>query len=252
MANNALYMYSYVKTKNPHFSSPECRQLDTLVRDYLNRLDPKKLPSLVATDYLWNDTAPLKQYWFKYIEQHKIHDSMNAWHAVGPIFSEFGFTLIRQYPAAFLQHYLLPNIKEYFHPSLEVFKKYNIGQDSVQPIAKEWFQYSDRRVNTALKRQQAILLSPLPYIAGMANFLLLVSLTWLQVSPYRKKMERPLYYFGLFIGFFIAINFCFSVFASPVVFRYQYFPVVVCFGIGISIIGWLIQKGNNRSVQHFK
>jgi protoporphyrinogen oxidase len=240
LASNSLFILHTTNTKEIQFHSGSLKELDKIVKDYIDTAQYKPQPSLISGYYLWDDHAPLKQYWFRYIKKNSIRDSANAWHAVGPIFAEYGATLIRKFPIEFTKSFLLPNIKEYLIPELEVFQRYNIGQDTVKQIAKQWFRYDTTRVNSPLKRKQFLLLAPLRMLFGISNVVLAICTIILLIKGYYTTMLSSARRVSLLLTLFLSANFAFSIFAAPIVFRYQYMPLLVCTPLCLLLVGTLI------------
>jgi len=228
LASNSLFMSHVIDIKSIQFKTTPLKELDKIVKGYLDTTRNKQQPPLISGYYLWDDHAPLKLYWFRYIKENGISDSANAWHAVGPIFSEYGATLIKKFPFQFTKAFLIPNIKEYFIPELEVFQRYNIGQDSVKQIAKQWFRYNTTRVSSPLKQKQALLLSPLRILFGASNIIFAICSIILLIKKGYTTLHSAARRILLLLSLFILINFGFSVFAAPIVFRYQYSSLIVC------------------------
>lgn len=242
MANNALYMYRNISisARKRNLGDNEFNKLDIITRKYFDTI-PKadKYPPLIAADYLWNDHGPLKTYWFSYIKDHK-KDSIQAWHEVGSILSGYGATLIKEYPRQFIQYFLLPNAKEYFFPHLEVFSRYNIGMDSVKPIAKEWFRYDSRKVGSILRNKQEELLKPIQILFCAINIIFILGLAIMYFL--RRQLTKQGLYSILLLTILLAANFSFSVFAAPIAFRYQFFPMIVSTGLCAILIDLLLRR----------
>ena len=237
LANNALYMYREVKRKDLHFANPQLEILDSLSRHYLDtayKSGPK--PPVLNADYMWNDKGPLKRYWFNYIKLHA-KDSARAWHEVSPVFSAYGSELVRSNPLAFARYFVWPNFKDYLKPSLEVFEQYNIGDDTVKTVAREWFHYSTARVYSRVGRYQKILLKPAPYLFTLANIFLFLSIPVWYVRHNRNVFTKVQNELLLLLTLFIIANLCFSIAAAPIVFRYQYCAMLLAFATGLVIIG---------------
>ncbi|EKE05370.1 MAG: hypothetical protein ACD_19C00332G0001, partial [uncultured bacterium] len=60
--------------------------------------------------------------------------------------AEYGKFLIQKYPSAYIKFYLVPNMLKYYAPPVEFLNTYSTGVDSVQLIAKVWFDYSSNKL----------------------------------------------------------------------------------------------------------
>ena len=117
-----------------------------------------------------------------------------------------------------------------------------MGGDSVGALAKNWFHYKSQRVTAQNKRVSLILFTEwYPIFSVLINLLLLIHLTGMivfgswrgQSGEFVRLLIISLTLWGLNAGF--------SIFASPIVLRYQYFPILVSFCFAL-FIGEIIYK----------
>jgi hypothetical protein len=159
-----------------------------------------------------------------------ISGPIKKWATVAPLLGEYGTYLIREYPLEFARYYLLPNALKYYAPPVEFLERYNMGKDSVLPIAQVWFDYKNNKVRSYLKNSQINTLDFYPVLAGVMNVVFLLGVaSFLFLQSYRRYplLSRTL----VLVCCFWAVNFGFSVFASPIALRFQLFPILVtiCF-----------------------
>jgi hypothetical protein len=142
---------------------------------------------------------------------------------------------------------MLLNTKNYFLPPLEKLEEYNLGTDEVEPIAQYWFDYKSNEVTSISNKTQGILLFLYPYFFMILNIFLIGNIIGILLKKKIQKHNKKLNYTLLTIITFLIINFCFSVFATINVFRYQVFPLIVTISL-ILIIEWIdrpvIQKNS--------
>ncbi|SEW43141.1 hypothetical protein [Chitinophaga arvensicola] len=230
LANNALYMYPYITVKGQ--PPAECREFDQVVQTYFRNI-PEEGKSISPRDgafYIKYSKAPLKQYVATHINPEK--DSTNgiySWGAVAPIYGSYGKFLMLEHPIAFARYFLLPNTINYFLPPLEKLEVYNLGEDRVSGMAVKWFHYPGNKVTAISWDAQGIILLLFPAIFLSLNFFFCWTLVlWIR-SAHGRKADPVFKYALIIITTLLIVNAAFSILASPIVFRYQVFPMLLCF-----------------------
>ncbi|CAL1519748.1 hypothetical protein [Chitinophaga sp. MM2321] len=240
MANNAMYAYRYVDSSARKPVPSKFRELDNMIKTYFDTTrDVKKYPveMLVAsTMYMWDPRSPLQHYMNNQFKKDTTATSLKRWATVAPLYADYGGYLIRQYPFYFGEHYLWPNFLKYYVPPIEFLETYNMKVDSVQPIARVWFQYKNNKVHTHLKDFKVTVLNFYPIMAAVINVVFLFSMVFVLVLGIYKKV--PLLKNVLLLAFGLWItNLGFSVFASPIALRFQLFPLFVSTAFAFLLIG---------------
>jgi hypothetical protein len=242
LANNAMYAYRYVDSPDVKPVSARFRDLDRMVRTYFDTTrDFRKHPTemlLANTFYMWDSLTPLQQYMRKQFKNDTATKPLKKWAVEGPLYSDYGAYLIRQYPFTFAQYYLWPNALKYYAPPVEFLGTYNMGRDTVAPIAQQWFGYENNKVKTRFKDFKVTILDFYPILAGILNILFLFSFLFFGMLKGFKE-NRALAPILWLAGAFWLINFGFSVFASPVALRFQLFPVLVFFSFGLLLMEYI-------------
>lgn len=246
--NNALYMVPYItidSTKLP----PETRDFHRTVVKYFNTIDEgrKKIsPSDVEFPwYLWARISPMMKYF-----AHEVDSTGHTryWHEmqrgrVAPVFKAYGLHLIKEHPGAYIQYYMIPNVKTYFFPPLEKLKDYNHGKDGVQdPVTQKWFDYTSMKLSAWDKNFQGKLLAPYPIFFMLLNLVFAAALIRFFVVKTYKQTGKQFLYIILLVGSFFLVNMAFSIFTAPVVFRYQVFPMVVLVAFGVLLIELFLKE----------
>lgn len=232
LGNNALYVYPHLKIPLHVFSGKAGDFNRRTVKPFFDTCHPaiREISPIDGAFFIRMPTAPLKRYYADYIQKNKPRTDFEAWGGVSPVFSDFGSTIIKNYPFAYTQYYLLPNSVNYFLPPLEKLEVYNIGIPQVLPVAQYWFRYKTPYIYAKLSPQfQGLLLFVFPPFFLVLNIGFVLYFIALLVK--RKKWQLPLLqwqYFLLAGALFIA-NAAFSILASPVVLRYQVFAMLVLF-----------------------
>lgn len=251
LANNALQMYAYKTGAHTPMPTVETQKIELITQRYFDTISPRmKYPPLIATDYMWNESGPLRLYWYQYIREHHVKDSMMAWYAIGPVLAEYGGTLIKKYPRDFFKHFIKPNSKGFMNPPLEVFWQYNLGMDSAKLDAKLWFDYKVNKVQSVFDKYQVNLLRPFGVLFGICNVLLLCLAPWGITKLLKSKLPAAFWKIMTGAYCFLLANFLFSVLSAPVVFRYQYFPLLLSFSlclimVNAAISGFRFKKISN-------
>ncbi len=241
IANNALYMYSHVEV-NPNELPPETTRLDSMVKAF-HRLAPPgyiNLDDFPGTYFIKHPDAPLKQYVHRYaaaIENIDSTGGIMTWGAVSPMYQQYGNWLIKHYPFSFARYYLWLNAKNYCYPYLEKLGYYNIGMDSVWLPAQYWFRYPTPRIKAYSKELQGTIFTAYPAIWLMLNCYFIYTMVIVLWRKWKSYDHRQLK-FILLIATYLVINFCFSVYATPIVFRYQLFPFMLLMAISLLQLEW--------------
>jgi hypothetical protein len=247
LANNALYMYDHIKVDSTQLP-PGSVELDNLVRSFYKRVpkDYRDFQSFPGTYFIKIPYAVLKPYMFKHCTFSDAPGQFLAWGTVSPLYVSYGKYLILHNTFAFARYYLWLNVKNYFIPHLEKFGSYNLGSDRMQYAAQYWFNLKSAAVHAQMPELQEHLFFFLPAFFMMLNIYFMFSLMWLFFNG-GLKMDSLYFRPILLFVIFIIINFCFSVFATPIVFRYQLVPMMLLFSFSILINERLDQVKNNRA-----
>jgi len=239
IANNAMYAYRYVDSQELKKAPVKLQQLDNMVRSYFDssrnlRTHPVEM-LIASTVYMWDPRSPLQMFMTASFKKDSAAGPIKRWASMAPLYSEYGSYLIRQYPMTFFKYYLWPNAIKYYSPPGEFLETYNMGQDTVQSIAKIWFNYKDKKVKTAFKDFKVSVLNFLPILSGIMNVIFVfgtIALFLLKGINRRSKFTGSLI---LAITLWTT-NFGFSVFASPITLRYQLFGIIIFSSFAILII----------------
>jgi protoporphyrinogen oxidase len=249
MANNALYAYRFVQDKKLVNLPPRFKQLDQSVRTYFDTTrniyaHPQEM--LIAnTWYMWDPKSPLQIYMNKQFKKDSMAGPVRRWSTLGPLYADYGAYLIKQYPQAFTQFYLLPNLLKYYAPPVEFLNTYNMGKDSIKPIAQSWFDLKSPKVKTRFKDLKVNVLDFYPVLVGILNVIFLFGLigfAMLQGFKRQKLLSGGLLLvFGLWL-----VNFGFSVFASQIALRFQMLPVLVFLSFTVLLIEYVWKQAFSK------
>jgi len=233
LANNALFMYQNISTSHRKPIPARYAKLEMMVRQHMDTLNKVKFShedSVNTYFYLWSGHGPLIQYMTQEWKKDSTTPYFKRWASEGPLYLDYALYLIRSHPWPFIQSFLAPNAVKLVIPPSEFLGTYNMGADSVRSLAKEWFQYKSLKVKEHNKKAGTIALTKwYPIFSALVNLLLFIHLTGLFIFGSLKKQQTGLPKLLLLVVTFWLLNAGFSVFASPIVLRYQLFPVLVSF-----------------------
>jgi hypothetical protein len=237
MAADALYAYAHVPRDLEQTVPAEFRSLHHIVNqqmDSLGKLSVRPDEEL-GIYYQWHELSPLKIY---AQAAHK-HDSsaseFHTWASLGPLYGAYGRWLVKKHPLSYARYWLWPNLKNYYAPQAEFMAFYNMSSDSLSLPAVQWFHLEDAKVGTNAKRIPFTLLYPRALAIINPMFMLMLLVFWL--SKGSRRAERSLSLCVPWITLVWLANLVFSVLASPIVLRYQVFPVILT----ITFLGILLE-----------
>jgi len=252
LANNALYAYRYVGKSSLNKVPPRFKEIDGLVRNYFDTTrDISKYPKeglLASTVYMWDPYSPLSIYMNNQFVNDTTSSPLKKWATVAPMMNAYGSFLIRSYPNEFVKYYLIPNALKYYAPPVEFLDTYSTGVDSVPEIAKVWFNYKNNKLTTRVKDFKVNILNFYPVLTGIVNVILVFSMMsfWI-LKGYTKFPELKK---GLILVIALwAVNFSFSVFASPIALRFQLFPILVSLCFCFLLVEYLVKEASGESIQ---
>jgi protoporphyrinogen oxidase len=253
LANNALYMYEHVPAAERGEVPARFAKLEGMVREHMDTLKRVKLTredSLTSYFYLWNEKGPLIQYMEREWKKDTVTLAFKKWASEGPLYNDYAMYLIRKYPMVFASEFLLPNSVKYAVPPPEFLSVYNMGGDSVGKLAKEWFNYKTQKVKDHnSKNAQLGITRYYSYLGALINVFLLICVVGLAVFTGFRQGNKGLYRLLFMAIFFWILNMGFSIFASPIVLRYQVFPLLVSFSLGILAAEAIVRWGRDEELK---
>lgn len=228
IANNALYMYDHINLDTTSLP-PAFLPFDRMVRDYLHRKNPSsyELQHFPGTWYIKHQDAPLKSYMLIKMGSPISSGDLKDWGRVSPIYNAYGTYLIKNNLLAFAQYYLLLNAQNYFIPHLEIFATYNMGGNYIWSIGRNWFPIKKPFITAVSWSLPGNLFFVYPTLFLLLNVYFIFLFLQFVVTKRFKKATPLVSHIVIASTVFLFLNFCFSVFATPVVLRYQLFPMVL-------------------------
>jgi len=230
MANNALHIYPWLPVDRTGLP-PGTDSLAGYVDRYFLREGPglRLHPPGATTAYMWEETSPLHEYLNDYRRRQSPLSYFKAWNRVAPVFSRYGYFLLERHPAAFSRYYLAPSAQSFFFSPLDVLHTYLDGKKEIDPVARDWFGYGSGRPRVFSATLQGRICAPFPWLSLvlMAAFGVVAAL-----FAFKRELRgrHPAFTGCLRVaGIYLGVNFCFNVFASPSVYRYQVLPLILLF-----------------------
>ncbi|PSL33540.1 hypothetical protein [Chitinophaga ginsengisoli] len=249
MGSNALFMYAHVAPANRGPVPKQFARIHSITikhMDSLSRLKQRPDQEL-GIYYLWDEKAPLKLYLAQKYRKDSTTYYLKRWASVSNFYGQYGSWLIKQYPGEFLRYYIWPNFINYYSPPTEFLGIYNMGSDTVDPGAVNWFGYKSNKVHHFSKNKIIILTAIFPLLLAMINVIFFFGFIGFVVLGGFSKVS-PYYRAVLWIMLLIWLsNLAFSVFASPIVLRYQAFPFIFTLAFAGLLLEFVIRQSFQES-----
>jgi len=247
LASNALFAYSritHLQQKVP----AEFIKLHTITNRHMDSLSKinERPDEDLGVYYLWDDHAPLKMYMYQY-KNDDTNNGFKRWASVAPLYFKYGVYLIKKHPVAFAEYYVYPNIIKYYVPYAEFLASYNMYRDTVENIARSWFHYKTNKVKTSIKDKHIIIAEYIPISLALINLLFVLCFAgFVILNGFKKNIPYANKILCLVLGIWIC-NFVFSVLASPIVLRYQIFPMIITFTFMLILLTYIFQESKAQS-----
>ncbi|WP_143151015.1 hypothetical protein [Chitinophaga sancti] len=243
LANNALYAYRYVSNEQHKTPPRELENLDLQVRDYFDSTqnNPGHLMEQGETyfHFMWISTSPLRAYAKKSIQPGSKLKDLGKWAFFAPIFKDYGWWIIKNYPIQFSRYYLFANVKRYSLPPVEFLESYNSGLNEVPDYIKNWFHYKSNILSYKVKNPVYTILPLYSIWSAIINIqilLFIIIYVWLKCYRYYPIKLDVL----LFLSFFGLINFAFEVFSTLISLRFQIFSIWIFTCFSYILLGCII------------
>jgi hypothetical protein len=165
------------------------------------------------------------------------------WASEGPLYKDYAVSLIRRYPVQFAKTFLLTNALKYAVPPIEFLGTYNMGSDSVGNLPREWFGYRSQRVVHGPNKLTWLRIYPVT--VAIINIIFWGSLIGFTFLGGIQNATDKLKMFILLLTAFSLSNIVFSISASPIVLRYQLFPMILLFTIGVLLVEFIYNADVN-------
>jgi hypothetical protein len=239
LANNAMYAYQEIGPADREPVPLKFRELDNRVRKFHDmHLNVQLGWDYIA--YMWIPQFPLMQYRDSLFKRDIAATPLKKWASMGPLYSSYGWYIIKNYPMHFLRYFVWPNSLLYFAPPVEFLEGYNLGKPTVPESAVKWFGYSNNQVKVRMKSAKASILEPYPFLVSITNLIMLLGLLtclllkgWKYNTPFNKTI--------LLAGFVWIVYAGFTIFTCAAALRFQSFPTLLSVAFSLLLIDWLTQ-----------
>lgn len=251
LANNAMYAYRYVDSKEHEPVTKRFQSLDKNIRAYFDTTrDTNKYPieKLQAnTWYMWDKKLPLYQHLNSQFRGDSNATAFKKWASMGPLYKEYGLYIIMKYPFHYLKYFIWPNANKYFAPPVEFLSVYNFGRPYVSNLAVKWFRYKNQTVFTRTKYININILDFFPILSGSLNIVLICCLVGFFILNGWKHNQSfgKVVLLGTSLWFFNAL---FTITASSAALRFQCFPVMFTIILTFLLIDWIANLASNKSI----
>ncbi len=251
LANNALYAFEYMDTTK--ILPSQVNDLDKMSLSFFRQVPTKFLHEYLLSDqgnfFIRASYSPLKQFMLHHYQITDEYSNIVAWGKSSAVFSEYGRYLITHNPRAYIWEFMIPNTKNYFIPYLEKLQVYNLGLDNIESNAAYWFHYKSNTVTSFSKTGQGNILYLYPAIFLSLNIYLIVIGLWFLFKKVYLNTEVPINRMLILSGLTLCVNFCFCIFSTIIVFRYQVFPIIICLSLALLLTEFIDkQELKNRIV----
>lgn len=114
LANNAVSVLPFVDIKEENLREPELKLAHYFIKQQPDSVYIYDINNVTA--FIWTGNQAGKNL-LMYIMQERKQEYFQAWVYTGHIWGRYGSFLIKNYPVEFLQHFILPNLKQVFYPT---------------------------------------------------------------------------------------------------------------------------------------
>lgn len=237
LAANALYMYSRMPA-DPNVPA-RFKELDKMVRKEFDSLNKVKVrpDSILGIYYLWH--GPLPRYLAESTKKDTVTPYFTRYAKMGDFYKDYGEYLITAHPGQFAKEFVLRNFVNYYVPPVEFLGLYNMGKDTIQPVARNFFGYKTYKTKSYSKNVKAFKFYPvvnaainLAFIIGLIGFLIFNGLN-----------NDTLRVVLVLLTALWLLNATFSVGAAPIVLRYQIFSTITVSSLLVLIFQYVFLQG---------
>jgi len=251
LANNALYMYEHVPSSERHNPPARFAALEAMVRQHLDTLKKVKLShddSVNTYFYLWSTKGPLVQYMDREYKKDSTTPYFNRWASEGPLYMDYAKYLVTTYPVSFVANFMLPNALKFAVPPAEFLSNYNMGGESVGKDVKDWFQYKSQKIRDHRQKNTLLSLSAwYSVFAALVNLLFVIHLFGTMIfKSFNAQPPMSIKWLFLLASLWL-LNAAFSIVASPIVLRYQVFPILLGYCTALVCGEWIYKQQSKYS-----
>lgn len=242
LATNALIMYSKMDPDEQEVVPDRFKEFQGLVvrhRDSLNALKVRP-DSVAAIYYLWDDNSPVNKYYKIKYGKDTLTPYFKHWAEVSPFYADYGKYMILKHPISYIKYYLGWNLLSYSIPPIEFLAVNNMGSDYVKIAAKEFFGYKSQKIKNTHKDQTIAYATVV--IQTVTNVFFVIGVLGFIMFGGLRKANYNFRRIVFLVGIVWICNLIFSVTASPIVMRYQIFPLIIMFPLGMLMFDYVLKS----------
>lgn len=244
IAANALYGYAHSDLHNIKNVPKELRPLHEIVNKHMDSIRHLTVrpDEEVGVYYLWDFKSPLRIYMDTIWLGDTVTPFFKKWASMAPAYAAYGRYIIWEHPLLFLKYYAWPNFRRYFAPPAQFMGAYNLGNETVDPIAVKWFKWSNNKLSVNTSNKQIKITEFFTVLTAIVNIIFVASFfVFVFLGGYQRcnSVNRLIMKCIFAIWFF---NMVFSVLAAPIELRYQLFPFLTTLVMAYMFMGYIIQE----------
>lgn len=239
LAANVLQAYSHVTLDDPESVPGRFKELHTLVNKYIDSIRSVGHNPFFESSffYMWDVRSPLLQHSNSITVGNYEHPEFKNWASMARPYGDYGLYLIESHPGAYLNYYVLNNLRLFNQPETEYLGWYNMGKPIVGPTIVDWFHLPSNEIHFKDKNLSLTFLSVIANSVGYIHVLLIIGfLGLLTLRGFNKCTIDSRRVLFIMMFFWIA-NSGFSIIASPVHLRYLTVQIIVTW----ILIGFLLE-----------
>ena len=218
IANNVLCYYKNIEVQATDMPSKDDSIIDYVVKRFIDTIYTE---GRLGTQYMWDKRSPLKRYVMMRARLDK-EKYFREWMLCSEEIGEYGRTLVKKYPMAYVRYFMLPNFRNFLVPDLEALEDYNVYNLTVTKECKRWYNLDTDFLYPRYLHLERRLMAAFPYLnCGLNLFNILFIFSFLILNWKRRKtLDRNIR--GLFVAWavFYFTYLLFSVASAYIVFRY--------------------------------
>jgi hypothetical protein len=252
LASNALYMYEHVAQDDKAVVPEKFKVIHGIVQRYFKGphtlVDLLRAPDEPTTGsyYSFAYESPLMEYLrVKKGKNVDIFDFKNT-APLGPYYNEYAKYLIKNHPAAYLNHVIYPDLITYIIPFPEIYgyeySSYYLWGGKFGDTAKDWFRLNQLMIPKRNIDIRGAILSPWPVILAMINILFILTIPAFFILQLYKKISSIQLYGILLILIYCLLNAAYMISIAAMVLRFQLVILVFEFLFIVLIVDLILKE----------
>jgi hypothetical protein len=244
MANNALHIYRITDVDSDIWFTPDNILLNQCIMATKDNVKYRR--GEVTDQYMWLNNGPLKAFTWHKVSINPRTKYFTEWFALAPMYRDYAFELIQQYPGAFVKAFYLPNLKNCIWPKMEMLDFRNEVVLPLDEKAGEYIGYSKGIYKYT--KWQMFTSDCIKYVYFIVNIFIAVSACASFILYFRKRKtySTPVSTLLLFSIFHI-VSLLLLALAHPLWIRYIAFNELFMVLIPICLLGIIMCTDLNKA-----